>query len=124
GARHQNVIGPARMPHADMAKTVHHALRVEDAVGGDEIVDQRREIAGGLRRRRRGACDQKRRNGNRAGAAVTHGAQNPFTACCVCSTSGGCAKQWPTSLRHSWKSAEPRKSTVWFSTVSHCTNRR
>jgi len=34
----------------------------------------------------------------------------------TCSTSGGEAKQWPTSLRHSWKSAEPRKSTVWFST--------
>jgi hypothetical protein len=24
------------------------------------------------------------------------------------------AKQWPTSRRHSWKSAEPRKSTAWF----------
>ena len=42
----------------------------------------------------------------------------------TCSTSGGEAKQWPTSLRHSWKSAEPRKSTVWFSTVSHLTNSR
>ncbi len=43
---------------------------------------------------------------------------------CTCSTSGGVAKQWPTSLRHSWKSAEPRKSTVWFSTVSQPTNSR
>ena len=42
----------------------------------------------------------------------------------TCSTSGGEAKQWPASLRHSWKSAEPRKSTVWFSTVSHLTNSR
>ena len=50
--------------------------------------------------------------------------QNPRTTCVTCSTSGGEAKQWPTSLRHSWKSAEPRKSTVWFSTVSQATNSR
>ena len=37
----------------------------------------------------------------------------------VCSTSGGAAKYWPTSPRHSAKSSETRKSTVWFSSVSH-----
>ena len=51
-------------------------------------------------------------------------AQKPFTLWRTCSTSGGDAKQWPTSLRHSWKSAEPRKSTVWFSVVCHLTNSR
>ena len=44
--------------------------------------------------------------------------QNPLTRLSTCSTSGGVAKQWPTSLRHSAKSAEARKSTTWFSTVS------
>ena len=37
----------------------------------------------------------------------------------VCSTSGGAAKYCPTSPRHAAKSSEPRKSTVWFSSVSH-----
>ena len=37
----------------------------------------------------------------------------------VCSTSGGAAKYCPTSPRHAVKSSEPRKSTVWFSSVSH-----
>ena len=32
--------------------------------------------------------------------------------------------QWPTSLRHSAKSAEPRKSTVWFSSIAQVMNRR
>src|SRR5207245_6500345 len=30
------------MPHADVAVAVHHALIGQDAVGGDEVVDQRR----------------------------------------------------------------------------------
>ena len=60
----------------------------------------------------------------RAGGRGLRAAQNPFTTSCTCSTSGGEAKQWPTSLRHSWKSGEPRKSTVWFSTVAHPTNSR
>ena len=38
--------------------------------------------------------------------------QKAWTVSVTCSTSGGEAKQCPTSLRHSWKSAEPRKSTV------------
>ena len=38
----------------------------------------------------------------------------------VCSTSGGAAKYCPTRPRHAVKSSEPRKSTVWFSSVSHC----
>ena len=37
----------------------------------------------------------------------------------VCSTSGGAAKYCPTSPRQAVKSSEPRKSTVWFSSVSH-----
>ena len=35
----------------------------------------------------------------------------------VCSTSGGAAKYCPTRPRHSAKFSEPRKSTVWFSSV-------
>src|ERR1700730_10582325 len=50
--------------------------------------------------------------------------QNPMTGWCVCSTSGAAAKQWATRLRHAWKSSEPLKSTVWFSSVSHFTNNR
>ena len=42
----------------------------------------------------------------------------------VCSTSGGEAKYCPTSPRHSVKFSEPRKSTVWFSRVSHLAIRR
>src|SRR5262249_37731700 len=39
----------------------------------------------------------------------------------VCSTSGGESKSWPTRPRYSVKLSEPRKSTVWFSSVSHFT---
>ncbi len=35
-----------------------------------------------------------------------------------CSTTGGLAKYGPTMARQSWNAGEPRKSTVWFSTVS------
>src|SRR5262249_35621596 len=35
----------------------------------------------------------------------------------VCSTSGGEPKSCPTRPRHAVKSSEPRKSTVWFSSV-------
>src|SRR6185312_15433992 len=59
---------------------------------------------------------------NAAGAALHR--QKPRTTSVTCSTLGGNAKQCPTSLRHSWKSADSRKSLVWFSSVSHCTNRR
>src|SRR5665213_33408 len=45
--------------------------------------------------------------------------QNPLNTVVTCSTAGGLSKQSPTSARHFWKSAEPRKSTLWFSTVSH-----
>ena len=52
GGRHEETIRSRGMPHADMAEAVDHALPVEDAVGGHEIVDQRLEIAR-LRRRAR-----------------------------------------------------------------------
>jgi len=46
------------------------------------------------------------------------------TTVLVCSTSGGEAKYCPTRPRHSVKFSELRKSTVWFSRVSHLTIRR
>ena len=36
-----------------------------------------------------------------------------------CSTTGGAAKNGPTIARHSPNAGDPRKSTVWFSSVSH-----
>src|SRR5262245_13791970 len=41
------------------------------------------------------------------------------TTVLVCSTSGVPAKQWPTSARQAFQLSEPRKSTLWFSSVSH-----
>ncbi len=49
--------------------------------------------------------------------------QNPLSVAAPCSTWGVPSKQWPTHLRHSAKSGEPRKSTVWFSSVSQVTSR-
>lgn len=40
-----------------------------------------------------------------------------LTATSECTTSGAFAKNGPTSLRHSWKSSDSRKSTIWSSTV-------
>jgi hypothetical protein len=37
------------MADADMAETIDHALAVENAIGGDEIVDRRAEIGRRLR---------------------------------------------------------------------------
>ena len=41
-ARQQKVLRVLIVTHTDMAKTVDHALVVEDTIGRDEIVDQSR----------------------------------------------------------------------------------
>jgi len=61
----QETIRPRRMPHADVAVTVDDALVIEDAVGGDEVLDQtlgRRGIAP-RRRRLRGGGTEKDQQG-------------------------------------------------------------
>ncbi len=62
--------------------------------------------------------------GNSAGGRDRCECQPEVTTVSVCSTSGGAAKYCPTSPRHAAKSSEPRKSTVWFSSVSHFTINR
>src|SRR6266849_464374 len=47
-ARQEEMLGALVVAHADMAEAIDNALVVKDAVGGDEILDQRR--IGGLRR--------------------------------------------------------------------------
>jgi len=64
GHRHQKAIRSCRVTRADMTETVDHALLVEDAVGGDEIVDQRLQV--GLLRQgllRQGLLRRDRRDG-------------------------------------------------------------
>jgi hypothetical protein len=41
-ARQQEVLWVLVVAHADVAKTIDHALVIEDAIGRDEIVDQGR----------------------------------------------------------------------------------
>src|SRR5262249_44815612 len=47
--RHQEAVLALGMADADMAEAVDHTLAVENAIGGDEIVDRRTEIGWRLR---------------------------------------------------------------------------
>src|SRR5438105_13705586 len=52
-ARQEEMLGVFVVTHADMAETVDDALIIKDAIGGDEVLDQRRIRC---RRLRRGGC--------------------------------------------------------------------
>ncbi len=57
-ARQQEMLGDFVVTHADMAEAVDDALIIEDAIGGDEVLDQRRIRCRRLRRGGRYSHDQ------------------------------------------------------------------
>ena len=63
-ARQQESLAVAIVAHADVAESIDDALHREDAVGRNEILDQRRIRGAGRRRRLRA----RRRNGTKPGA--------------------------------------------------------
>jgi len=75
-ARQQVAVWVARMAHAHMPIGIEHALLGENAVGGDEVLDERRVDRTGARRRLRlgamGTCNEQQREGERADSDRSH----------------------------------------------------